>query len=107
MLVEISIVPLGLGEHLSGPLAEVLDAIDRSGIPYRLTPSGTCLEVEWDEVLPVVRECHRRMRARSPHVFTTIRIEDEEGVRDKLTSNVASVEEKLRRRLAQSGAIAT
>lgn len=107
MLVELSIVPLGCGDHLSEPLAEVLDAIDRSGIPYRLTPSGTCLEGEWDEVMPLVRECHRRMRLRSRHVFTTVRIEDEEGAFDKLTSNVASVEEKLRRRLAQSGSLAT
>ena len=107
MLVELSIVPLGLGEHLSVPLAEVLDIVDRSGIPYKLTPSGTCLEGEWDEVMALVRTCHVRMRDRSAHVFTTIRIEDEEGETDKLTRNIASVEERLRRRLAQAGSIAT
>ena len=32
MLAELSIVPLGVGEHLSGPLAQVLDIVDRSGV---------------------------------------------------------------------------
>jgi len=107
MLLELSMVPLGRGEHLSGPLAEVLDLIDRSGVRYKLTPSGTCLEGEWEEVMGLVRQCHAKMRETSNHVFTTLRIEDEQGASDKLTTNVASVEEKLRRRLAQSGGLAT
>ncbi len=35
----------------------------------------------------------------SAHVVTMIKIEDERGATDKLTSNVASLEEKLRRKL--------
>jgi uncharacterized protein (TIGR00106 family) len=99
MLAELSIVPLGVGEHLSEPLAEVLRIVDESGVRYKLTPCGTCLEGDWDEVLRVVRQCHERMRERSRHVMTTIRIEDEEGATDKLTRNVVSIEEKLGKRL--------
>jgi uncharacterized protein (TIGR00106 family) len=105
MLAELTIVPLGLGEHLSGPLAEVLDIVDRSAVRYKLTPTGTCLEGSWDEVMEVVRVCHARMREKSGHVFTTIRIEDEEGADDKLVRNITSVEEKLQRPLAKSGGI--
>ncbi|HEY6065194.1 MAG TPA: thiamine-binding protein [Thermoanaerobaculia bacterium] len=47
MLAELSIVPLGRGEHLSAALAEILDLVDRSGIRYKFTPSGTCLEGNW------------------------------------------------------------
>lgn len=105
MLAELSIVPLGRGEHLSEALAEILDIVDSSGIRYKFTPSGTCLEGEWDEVMDVVRRCHAKARAGSRHVFTTIRIEDEEGATDKLTRNVTSVEEKLGRQLAEAGGI--
>ena len=105
MLAEISIVPLGRGEHLSEALAEILDVVDRSGIRYKFTPCGTCLEGEWDEVMNVVRRCHAKARERSRHVMTTIRIEDEEGATDKLTRNVTSVEEKLGRALAETGGI--
>jgi uncharacterized protein (TIGR00106 family) len=97
MLVELSVIPLGGNTHLSTPIAEVLKLIDASGIRYQLTPSGTCIEGEWDEVMPVVRLCHERMRGLSSHVFTTIRIEDEEGEHHKLTRNVASVEDKAGR----------
>ncbi|RMG00211.1 MAG: thiamine-binding protein, partial [Nitrospirae bacterium] len=34
MLVEFSIVPLGVGASLSKYIAEVLKVIDESGIPY-------------------------------------------------------------------------
>lgn len=99
MLAELTIVPLGVGEHLSEPLADVLRVIDASGLHYTLTPCGTCIEGEWDEVMGLVRQCHERMRERSRHVLTTIRIEDEAGVTDKMTRNITSLEEKLGKRL--------
>ncbi|HEX9304115.1 MAG TPA: MTH1187 family thiamine-binding protein [Thermoanaerobaculia bacterium] len=105
MLAEISIVPLGRGEHLSTAIAEVLDVVDRSGVRYKFTPCGTCLEGDWEEVMQVVRQCHAKARQGSRHVMTTVRIEDEEGENDKLVRNVTSVEEKLGRQLAETGGI--
>jgi uncharacterized protein (TIGR00106 family) len=104
MLVELSIVPLGGDTHLSEEIASVLEIVDASGLPYELTPAGTCIEGEWEQVLSLIRRCHERTRERSPHVFTTIRIEDEEGEREKLTRNVLSVEEKVGRRLGRTPA---
>lgn len=102
MLIELSVLPLGRDTHLSDELAEILRIVDESGLPYQLTPSGTCIEGEWDEVMALVRRCHDRARGMSPHVVTTVKIEDDEGARDKLTRNVASVEEKLGRRLGRT-----
>jgi uncharacterized protein (TIGR00106 family) len=99
MLVELSIVPVGGDAHLSDEIAEVLKIIDVSGLPYQLTPTGTCLEGEWEEVMSVVRQCHSRARERSPHVMTWIKIEDDEGETNKLTRNIVSVEEKAGRSL--------
>ncbi|HXG64366.1 MAG TPA: MTH1187 family thiamine-binding protein [Blastocatellia bacterium] len=95
MLVELSITPLGGDPHISDEIAEALKLIDASGLPYQLTPSATCIEGEWDEVMALVRQCHDRVREKSPHVITTIKIEDEEGATGKLTQNVASVEKKV------------
>ena len=91
MLIELSINPLGRGPHLSKDLAEVLKIIDDSGIRYCLTPSGTCIEGDWDEVMALVKHCHERALALSSHVLTTIRVEDEEGATDKLNENIASL----------------
>lgn len=100
MLVEFSILPIGAGEHLSKPLAEVLKIIDSSGLPYKLTPTSTCIEGDWVNVMEVIRQCHVRMCGESGHVVTFLKIEDEEGVTNKLTTNVTSVEAAAGRNLS-------
>lgn len=102
MLAELSIIPLGADIHLSNEIAEALKIIDASGLPYQLTPAGTCIEGEWEEVMSLIRQCHNRVREISPHVITMIKIEDDQGERDKLTRNVASVEEKVGHRLSRT-----
>ncbi len=102
MLVELSIVPVGGGAHLSDQIADVLRIVDESGLPYELTPAGTCIEGNWDEVMTLVKLCHEEVRKASSHVFTTIRIEDEAGAENKLVSNVASVAEKVGKPLSRT-----
>ena len=99
MLVELNINPLGRGAHISQDLGQVLKIIDESGFRYGLTPSGTCIEGNWDEVMALVKQCHDQARSSSSHVMTTIRIEDEEGAADKLHENIASVERAAGRQL--------
>src|SRR5262249_5348708 len=104
MLPELNIIPLGKGTSLSDELAEILKLIDASGLAYQLTPSGTCIEGDWDAVMRLVRQCHDHARSVSPHVITTMTIEDEQGANDKITANVAALEERLGRKLKRSGA---
>ena len=92
MLVELSINPLGCGTHLSKNLAEILKIIGASRIPYCLTPSGTCIEGNWDEVMALAKQCHDQARSISSHVMTTLRMEDEEGTTNKLNDNITAVE---------------
>jgi len=95
MLAELTIIPIGTGTHLAEQLAEVVEIIDRSGLPYELTPSGTCIEGEWDDVMRVARECHEHARRKSGHIQTVISIEDEKGIKDKLHLNVEALEKRL------------
>ena len=104
MLVELSIIPIGAAAGWSDELAEALKLIDASGLPYQLNPSSTCIEGEWDEVMALVKRCHDRARRSSRQVITIVKIEDEEGVRDQLTRNVAAVEEKAGRPLRRTAA---
>ena len=99
MLVELSINPLGRGTHLSKDLGEILKLIDDSGLRYGLTPLGTCIEGSWDEVMALIKSCHDLARSMSPHIFTTLRIEDEEGATNKIEENVVSVERAAGRSL--------
>ena len=58
MLAELSIIPVGGDSHSSAELAKVLKLIEKSGLPYQLTPSATCIEGEWDQIMPLIRQCH-------------------------------------------------
>jgi len=84
-----------LGEHLSEALAEILDLVDRSGIRYKFTPCGTCLEGEWDEVMDVVRRAVAAVEARAPRVSLVLKADIRPGVTDGLNSKVETVERFL------------
>ena len=62
--------PLGKGESVSQYVARVVDIVDRSGLPYVLTPMGTIIEGEsWDEVMSVLKEGFEALKKRlSPHI---------------------------------------
>ena len=99
MLVQFSIVPLGRGESISGQVARILDLVDGSGLPYRLTPMGTIVEGEWDEVMALIGTCHREALTGAPRALTTVIIDDRPGKADRITEKIHSVETKLGREL--------
>lgn len=80
---------------MSGDLASIIKIVDESKLPYSLTPFGTCIEGDWEQVIALIKQCHTQARSLSHHVLTTIRIEDEEGAKEKLTENITSVEHAL------------
>ena len=101
MLIEFSIVPLGTSSSLSAKVATVLDIIDSSGLPYRLTPMGTIVEGEWDELMRLVKKCHRKMMRHEERVLTRIIIDDRKGKTGRISHKVRAVEKRLGRPLAK------
>ncbi len=95
MLAEFSIAPIGAGEHLSEPVAEMLKIVDASGLPYELHAMGTIIEGEWTEVMRVIEQCYRLMIERYPRVSVTIKIDDARGRTGRLRGKVESVERLL------------
>lgn len=104
MLFELQIVPVGTGVHLSDLIARCVSVIEDAGLPYKLTPSGTAVEGEWDVVLPVIKAAHEEARRESSHVITTLRIEDDGTAENKLAENVEHVRRKIESRGAGSDA---
>ena len=60
------------GESASAQVARVLDLIDQSGLPYQLTPMGTKLEGEWDEVMGDVTACYRELERDSARISVNL-----------------------------------
>lgn len=99
LLAEFSMTPLDKGESVSRYVARSLDIIDRSGLPYRLGPMGTCVEGEWEEVFGVMRQCFDAMSADCNRVSISLRVDYRKGRSGRLESKIKSVEKRVGRKI--------
>lgn len=99
MLFEFSIIPLGAGSSIGDKLASILDAVDKSGLPYKVNPMGTVVEGEWDEVMKLIRKCHDNIMESSERAIITVSIDDRKGKPNRIEEKIKSVEKRLGRKL--------
>ncbi len=95
MLVEFSIIPIGVGSSIGDQLAEVLKIVDTSGLPYKINPMGTVVEGEWDEVMKLIKKCHGIVMKRGDRALTTISIDDRKGKPNRIDEKVKSIERRI------------
>lgn len=99
MLIEFSIVPIGVGSSIGDQLAQVLKIVDESGIPYKINPMGTVVEGEWNELMGLVKKCHVAVMKQSDRAVTTISIDDRKGKPNRIEEKVKSIEKRLGKKL--------
>jgi len=100
MLFQLTMFPSAKSSRTassSSAVAEVLDVIDRSGLPYRLGPMSTTIEGEWTKVMGVINKARLRLRRKYPRLYISITIDDRIGAKKRLTGKIQSVERKLGR----------
>ncbi len=107
MLVELSLVPMGTAPQVRTPIAQVVDMIDKSGLPYQLTATSTIIEGEWDQVMPLIKQCLDDLRRSAPRVVGVIKIDDEADAKGQLEANVRDVEELIGKRPPSPKALQT
>ncbi len=101
MLVEFSIVPIGVGSSIGDQLAQVLKIVDAMGLPYKVNPMGTVVEGNWDEVMALVKKCHRKVMSMGERAITTIAIDDRKGKPNRIDAKVKSIERRLGKQLSK------
>ena len=104
VLLEFAMAPHGQGESLSAHVARILDVVDRSGVSYQLTPMGTILEGEWDDVMAVVTACFKTLQTDCPRIGVNMKVDYRAGPDSRMGSKIAKVEQHLGRRLSASRA---
>lgn len=100
VLLEFSMTPSTRENSKSSYVARILDIIDKSGLPYQLTPMGTIIEGEWAEVFAVVTACFQSLEADCPRIGSQIKIDYRAGTSSRMKSKVAAVETLLGRKLS-------
>jgi uncharacterized protein (TIGR00106 family) len=99
VLLEFTMSPIGKGESLSPYVSRVLKTIDESGVVYRLTPMGTILEGDWDEVMDVVRDCFFELKLDCPRIGVHLKVDYREGSESRMLSKIDSLEKKIGKKL--------
>jgi uncharacterized protein (TIGR00106 family) len=99
MLIEFSVVPIGVGESVSQYVAECMKIVEISGLRYKINPMGTVVEGDYDEVMALVKRCHTKVLEMCPRVVTTVKIDDRKGAKGTIDKKIQSVEQKLGKKL--------
>lgn len=95
-IVDLCVVPIGVGVSLSSYVAQCEKVLAQSGLTYALHANGTNVEGEWDAVFDAVKNCHEAVHAMgAPRIFTTIKLGTRIDRMQKMDDKIRSVENKL------------
>ncbi|MFZ4856541.1 MAG: MTH1187 family thiamine-binding protein [Desulfuromonadaceae bacterium] len=96
VLVDLCIVPLGVGVSLSSYIAECEKVLTEAGLKISLHSYGTNIEGEWDDVFAAIKRCHEKVHAMgAPRITTTIKAGTRTDRDQTMEDKVRSVREKL------------
>ncbi|NOY88755.1 MAG: MTH1187 family thiamine-binding protein [FCB group bacterium] len=99
MLFQLTMFPSGKKTaSVSKDVAKVIDVIDKSGLPYKLTAMSTVIEGEWEPVMKVINKARLRLR-RLGHerIYIIINIDDRKGAKKRIVGKIKSIEKQLGR----------
>jgi uncharacterized protein (TIGR00106 family) len=95
MLVSFSVIPIGSSISMGDKIAEILKIVDTSGLPYKINPMGTVVEGEWDEIMQLIKKCHKKVMKSGERTITSISIDDRKGKARRIHEKVKSVERRI------------
>ena len=96
VIVDLCVVPLGVGVSLSKYVAACERVLKEAGLETRLHSYGTNIEGEWDEVFRAIKHCHEAVHEMgTPRITTTIKLGTRTDRDQTMDAKLRSVEEKL------------
>lgn len=96
VMVDMCVVPLGIGVSLSEYIAQCQRVIQASGLQHQMHPYGTVIEGEWDAVFAVVKACHEAVHEQgAPRITTTLKVGTRTDREQSMDDKMNSVWEKL------------
>lgn len=95
VIVDLCVVPLGVGVSVSHYVAACQEVLEDAGLKTRLHAYGTNIEGEYDEVFAAIRRCHEQIHDMgAPRITTTIKLGSRTDRRQQMEDKIRSVEEK-------------
>lgn len=99
MLVEFRVIPMG--HHLSEAWRDRFDELLKtSRLVHEHGPTSVCIEGDWPKVMDVIHHCHQAGFAFSPHVLTSITVNE---LRRETDPAEGTAQDDLGRRFPRKG----
>ena len=96
VIIDLCVVPLGVGLSVSKYVAVCHEIITRAGLKSNLHAYGTNIEGDWDTVFKAVKDCHEKIHEMgAPRITTTIKLGTRTDRKQGLEDKIKSVKEKL------------
>jgi uncharacterized protein (TIGR00106 family) len=101
VLLEFSMFPTSddcrEGSSVSKQVSKVIDAIDKSGVPYQLTPMGTIIEAQsMKEALSIIELAYEQL-SDCERVYSSLKFDIRKNSENRLKTKIESVERVLNR----------
>lgn len=75
VIVDLCVVPIGVGVSVSKYVAECQRVLNDAGLEHTLHAYGTNISGEWDAVFAAIKTCHERVHALgAPRITTTVKV---------------------------------
>jgi uncharacterized protein (TIGR00106 family) len=96
VLVDLCIVPIGVGVSLSSYVAACEKVLIDAGLKTSLHSYGTNIEGEWDAAFAAIKRCHEVVHGMgAPRITTTIKLGTRTDREQTMEDKIASVKEKM------------
>lgn len=96
VIVDLCIVPLGVGVSLSPYIAACERVLSDAGLETSLHAYGTNIEGDYDEVFAAIKKCHETVHSLgAPRITTSIKLGTRTDREQSMQDKIRSVEEKL------------
>lgn len=101
VIVELNIIPLGVGVSVSEYLASALRVLENLHVKYETNPMCTVFEAKnIDEAFDIVREVHEAtFKKQVKRVITTVKIDDRRDVSRSMEDKLESLHRTLKAQL--------
>ena len=101
VLLEFSMFPTSSdgreGASVSKNVSKIVDAIDKSGVPYQLTPMGTVIEAKsMKEALSIIELAYEQV-SDCERVYSSLKFDIRHNTENRLKTKIQSVEKVLNR----------
>ena len=96
VIVDLCVVPIGVGTSVSREVAECQNIFRRRGLHHQMHAYGTNIEGEWTDVFAAIRECHERVHEMgAPRISTTIKLGTRTDRSQSMQDKIDSVRHKV------------